>query len=76
MFYALSITTVISERVLRGDLGDRKMKVNGPGRSKSNFGDFSNGACHVMKTTIAESSPDMEPFTQQTFRFVPDIRCQ
>ena len=38
--------------------------------------DFSNGACHVMKTTIAESSPDMELFTQQTFRFIPDIRCQ
>ena len=38
--------------------------------------DFSNGACHVMKTTTAECSPDMELFTHQTFCFSPNITCQ
>ena len=33
--------------------------------------DFSNGISHVIKTTIAESYPGVELFTQQTFVSVP-----
>ena len=39
----------------------------------SDFGDFSNGVCHVSKIAIAESNPDMGPVTQQTFSF--NSRC-
>ena len=39
----------------------------------SDFEDFSNGVCHVMKIAIAESNPDMGLLTQQTFCFSPDI---
>ena len=31
------------------------------------------GVCHVMKITIAESTPDMGLLTQQTFCFCPNI---
>ena len=33
----------------------------------SDFGDFSNGVCHVNKIIIAKSNPDIELLTQQTF---------
>ena len=31
------------------------------------FRDFGDGVCHVTKITVAESNPDIEPLTQQTF---------
>ena len=35
----------------------------------SDFGDLSNGVCHVMKIDIAESHPDMELLAQRAFGF-------
>ena len=39
----------------------------------SDFGDFMNGVCHVIKVTIAESNPDMGLLAQQTFCFSSDV---
>ena len=42
-------------------------------RLKSNFGDFSNVVCSIIKITIAESNPDTELLTHQMFCFSPSI---
>ena len=31
------------------------------------FGDFSSGACHIMRITIAERNPDTGLLTEETF---------
>ena len=38
----------------------------------SDFGDFKNGACHVVNIPIADSNPDIELLTQQAFCLSPD----
>ena len=39
----------------------------------SDFGDFKNGVCHVMKITIAKSNPNKGLLTQPTCCFHPDV---
>ena len=39
----------------------------------SDFGDFNNEVCHVMKMTIAENNLDMVLLQQQTFCFSSNV---
>ena len=42
------------------------------GQLYSDFRDFNNGVCQVMKITIAESNPGMGLLNTKTFCFSPD----
>ena len=55
-------------------LSDMQMHYNPPRRQlHSDFGDFNNGVCHVLKITVVESNPDMGLLTKQTVCFSPDL---